>query len=113
MGQLPIMFFIPGRVAQKSLASDPVPPALRAFRRLSLRSSLLQARRAGSVRLCSHTRPGLLAHCSPLLAARQQYSSVPEPGFDSSSRRWHRKPMRYRIIFAVAAARRREITLSA
>ena len=71
MGQLPIMFFIPGRVAQKSLASDPVPPALRAFRRLSLRSSLLQARRAGSVRLCSHTRPGLLAHCSPLLAARQ------------------------------------------
>jgi len=71
MGQLPIMFFIPGRVAQKSLASDPVPPDLRAFRRLSLRSSLLQARRSGSVRLCSHTRPGLLAHCSPLLAARQ------------------------------------------
>jgi len=68
MGQLPIMFFIPGRVAQKILACDPVPPALRAFRRLSLRSSLLQARRAGGVRLCAHTRPPLLAHCSPLLA---------------------------------------------
>jgi len=85
MGQLPIMFFIPGRVAQKSLASDPVPPALRAFRRLSLRSSLLQARRAGSVRLCSHTRPGLLAHCSPLLAARHFKCMHPQGGLPGAA----------------------------
>jgi hypothetical protein len=44
---------------------------------------------------------------------RKHYPLPPEPGFDSSSRRWHRKPMRYRIIFAAAAARRRKITLSA
>jgi hypothetical protein len=53
VGQLAIMFFIPGRMAQGRAGNDPIPPALRAFRRLSLRSSLLQARRAGGVRLCS------------------------------------------------------------
>src|SRR5208337_3671121 len=76
MGKLAIMFFIDRRMAQARQFAEQIPPALRAFRRLSLRSSLLQARRAGGVRLCSHTCPGLFAHCSPLLAARQHETAL-------------------------------------
>src|SRR5882724_11920523 len=72
MGKLAIMFFINDRMAQTHALTEQIPPALRALRRLSLRSSLPKARRAGGVRLCSHTCPGLNAQCSPLLAARQE-----------------------------------------
>ena len=69
--QLTIMFFIAAKMRDGPANSQSAIPALRAFRRPPLRSGLLQARRAGSVRLCSHTCPGLLAHCSPLLATQQ------------------------------------------
>jgi hypothetical protein len=68
--KLAIMFFIAARMFQSRSNDQCAAPALRAFRRPPLRSGLLQARRAGGVRLCSHTCPGLNAHCSPLLATR-------------------------------------------
>ena len=68
MGKLAIMFFINRRMAQTRQFAEQIPPALRAFRRLSLRSSLLQARRLEVfafartlVRVCSHT----VRLCSP------------------------------------------------
>jgi hypothetical protein len=69
--ELAIMFFMSASLAEPPAANQRGLPALRAFRRPPLRSGLLQTRRAGSVRLCSHTCPGLLAHCSPLLATQQ------------------------------------------
>ena len=71
VGELQIIFFMGARMAVRGRLGECRAPALRAFRRPALRSGLLQARRAGSVRLCSHACPGLLAHCSPLLATRQ------------------------------------------
>jgi hypothetical protein len=71
MGKLTIVFFKPVRMAKRTEVDELGVPALRAFRRPSLRSGLLQARRAAAVRLCSHTCPGLLAHCSPLLPPQQ------------------------------------------
>jgi hypothetical protein len=62
------MFFIVAKMRQWKPNNQQALPALGAFRRPPLRSGLLQAPRAGSVRLCSHTCPGLNAHCSPLLA---------------------------------------------
>ena len=69
--ELAIVFFIAAKMCQSESNDQRVTPALRAFRRPPLRSGLLQARRAGGVRLCSHTCPGLNAHCSPLLATQQ------------------------------------------
>ena len=69
--ELAIMFFMVPSMAERSAANQRGLPALRAFRRPPLRSGLLQTRRAGSVRLCSHTCSGLNAHCSPLLATQQ------------------------------------------
>lgn len=69
--KLTIMFFIAAKMRERQPNNQRALPALRAFRRPPLRSGLLQARRAGSVRLCSHTCPGLNAHCSPLLATQQ------------------------------------------
>jgi hypothetical protein len=69
--ELAIMFFIVEKMCQSGSNDQRATPALRAFRRPPLRSGLLQARRAGGVRLCSHTCPGLNAHCSPLLATQQ------------------------------------------
>ena len=74
--ELTIMFFIAAKMGQRQPNDQRAVPALRAFRRPPLRSGLLQARRAGSVRLCSHTCPGLNAHCSPLLAT-QQAKAIP------------------------------------
>src|SRR6185369_10400865 len=68
--ELTIMFFIAARMAKWRGLDQRDAPTLRAFRRPPLRSGLLQARRAGGVRLCPHTCPGLNAHCSPLLATR-------------------------------------------
>ena len=70
VGELKIIFFMVARMTVPSGLGECRAPALRAFRRPPLRSGLLQARRAGSVRLCAHACPGLLAHCSPLLATR-------------------------------------------
>ena len=53
--ELTIVFFIAAKMGQRPPNNQRVLPALRAFRRPPLRSGLLQARRAGSVRLCSHT----------------------------------------------------------
>lgn len=71
MGKLAIVFFIAARLALAGATGEPGALALRAFPRPTLRSGLLQARRANGVRLCSHTCPGLNAHCSPLFATRQ------------------------------------------
>ena len=73
--KLAVMFFIAARMFKSQSNYQHATPALRAFRRPPLRSGLLQARRAGGVRLCSHTCPGLNAHCSPLLATQQDKSS--------------------------------------
>jgi len=70
--QLAIVFFIVAKMCQFEPNDQRAAPALRAFRRPPLRSGLLQARRAGGVRLCSHTCPALNAHCSPLLATQQK-----------------------------------------
>lgn len=70
--ELAIVLFMTARMTKQEGNNQCGAPALRAFRRPSLRSGLLQARRAGGVRLCSRTCPGLLAHCSPLLAPRQK-----------------------------------------
>ena len=86
MRQLTIMFFIQGTMAQTRRFRDPIPPALRAFRRLPLRSSLLQARRAGVfalartlVRVCSHT----VRLCSPRDSGENRFAfrgTLPELG---------------------------------
>jgi len=72
VGKLAVMLFIARRMDERREPDERGTLALRAFRRPPLRSGLLQARRAKSVRLCSHTCPGLLAHCSPLLATRHE-----------------------------------------
>jgi len=72
--ELAIVFFIVAKMREWQPNNESAIPALRAFRRPPLRSGLLQARRAGRVRLCSHTCPGLNAHCSPLLAT--QHSEI-------------------------------------
>src|SRR5271155_593704 len=71
--ELAIVFFIVAKMREWQPNNESAIPALRAFRRPPLRSGLLQARRAGRVRLCSHTCPGLNAHCSPLLATQQPF----------------------------------------
>jgi len=53
--KLTIMFFIAAKMRDGQPNGQQAIPALRAFRRPPLRSGLLQARRAGGVRLCSHT----------------------------------------------------------
>src|SRR5271155_5568077 len=68
--ELAIVFFIVAKMREWQPNNESAIPALRAFRRPPLRSGLLQARGAGRVRLCSHTCPGLNAHCSPLLATQ-------------------------------------------
>ena len=78
VGELTIMFFKAARMGVGRVVGERGGPPLRAFRRPPLRSGLLQARRGGSVRLCSHACPGLLAHCSPLLATRQLAQACPK-----------------------------------
>ena len=58
MGELTIMFFIAARMVGKRGLGEWRASALRAFRRPPLRSGLLQARRAESVRLCSQRLSG-------------------------------------------------------
>ena len=55
MDKLAIVFFIAASMAEWSRFGERGALALRAFRRPSLRSGLLQARRARSVHVCSHT----------------------------------------------------------
>src|SRR5271163_132438 len=74
--ELAIVFFIVAKMREWQPNNESAIPALRAFRRPPLRSGLLQARRAGRVRLCSHTCRGLNAHCSPLLATQQLFFSL-------------------------------------
>ena len=55
MSELTIMFFKAARMRPRRGLGERGLPARRAFRRPPLRSGLLQARRGGSVHLCSHT----------------------------------------------------------
>jgi len=71
--ELAIMFFIARKMAESRALDQCGAMALRAFRRPPLRYGLLQVRRANSVHLCSHTCPGLNAHCPGLLATQQHY----------------------------------------
>ena len=55
VGELAVVFFMAARMAEWSGPGERGAPALRACRRPALRSGLRQARRAGSVHLCSHS----------------------------------------------------------
>jgi hypothetical protein len=71
-GKLAIMFFIAARMAEPARPDERPAPRPAGLKRASAPLRPASGPQGGSVRLCAHACPGLIAHCSPLLATRQK-----------------------------------------
>src|SRR6185437_5602830 len=85
--KLAVMFFIAARMFKSQSNYQHATPALRAFRRPPLRSGLLQARRAGGVRLCSQRSSAFTRNAVKFLSCFGRRGGTELPAYNPTNMR--------------------------